>query len=162
MKKVLVILFIIVAVPVAYWLASPLWRTEEAHETFQDIFTEMREEMEADGAPSAPMVAETFGTGEFQGLLGHNAEGDAALLKVGDTYFVRFGDTFSVTNGPDLFVHFGKDGVYAKEARLGALKGNVGGQNYEVPADINPEEYNEVWIWCRAFSVPFAKAPLSR
>ena len=170
MKKILVILFIVIAFPIAYWLASPLWRTEKVHETFQDIFVEMQKEMEvvtafdagdaAGAAPNEPMTADTLGTGAFHGLLGHSAEGDAVLLKVGGKYFVRFGDTFSVTNGPDLFVHFGKDGAYAKEARLAALKGNVGGQNYEVPADINPEEYDEVWIWCRAFSVPFAKAIL--
>ena len=40
------------------------------------------------------------------------------------------------------------------------LKGNIGGQNYEVPAGIDPLLYNEIWVWCRAFSVPFAKAVL--
>lgn len=163
MRKFFIILFVVISIPIAYWLASPLWRTEEVHETFQDIFVEMQKEAKregAEGAPNEPMTAETLGTGAFHGLAGHNAEGDAVLLKVGEKYFVRFGDTFSVTNGPDLFVHFGKDGAYAKEARLGALKGNVGGQNYEVPEGINPEDFNEVWVWCRAFSVPFGRAML--
>ncbi|OGM98615.1 MAG: hypothetical protein A2915_02160 [Candidatus Yanofskybacteria bacterium RIFCSPLOWO2_01_FULL_41_34] len=71
-----------------------------------------------------------------------------------------FEDNFKVTNGPDLFVYFGKDGKYSSEARIGALKGNIGGQNYEVSESINPEEYNEVWVWCRAFSVPFSSAVL--
>ncbi|MDP2651294.1 MAG: DM13 domain-containing protein, partial [bacterium] len=41
------------------------------------------------------------------------------------------------------------------------LKGNIGSQNYELPPEINLEDYNEVWIWCRAFSVGFAKAVLT-
>ena len=90
----------------------------------------------------------------------HNAEGVAKLIRIGDRYYVRFKDNFRVTNGPDLFVYFGKNGKYVAEAQLGALKGNVGGQNYEVPKEINPEEFNEVWVWCRAFSTPFAKAEL--
>lgn len=101
--------------------------------------------------------------GNFQGADGfHKAQGSAKLIKIGDKYYVRFEDNFKVTNGPDLFVIFGNDGQYNGEARLGALKGNMGGQNYPVPPNINPTQYNEVWVWCRAFNVPFGKASLSR
>lgn len=95
-------------------------------------------------------------------LAGHSAEGTATLVKVGTQYYVRFEDDFKMTNGPDLFVHFGKSDAYAVEARLGALKGNVGGQNYEVPEGIDPLLYDEVWVWCRAFAVPFGKAVLEK
>ena len=70
-------------------------------------------------------------------------------------------DNFNVANGPDLYVGLGKDGEYKKGTEIARLKGNIGSQNYEVSADINLEDYNEVWIWCRAFSVGFAKASLS-
>lgn len=90
----------------------------------------------------------------------HMARGEVMVLKARDKYFVRFEDDFSVTNGPDLFVYFGKDGKYSADARIGRLKGNIGSQNYEVPASFKPEDYNEVWIWCRAFSVPFGHAVL--
>jgi hypothetical protein len=45
---------------------------------------------------------------------------------------------------------------------LGGLKGNRGDQQYTVPADVDLPRYRTVVIWCRAFSVLFARAPLAR
>ncbi len=44
---------------------------------------------------------------------------------------------------------------------LGSIKGNVGNQNYEVPADTDLGKYRAVTIWCRRFGVNFATAPLT-
>ncbi|MDZ4232060.1 MAG: DM13 domain-containing protein, partial [Candidatus Pacearchaeota archaeon] len=111
-------------------------------------------------AEEADLESATTAQGRFVGLASHSGEGTASLVQSGGTTYIRFGDDFRVTNGPDLFVYLGKDGEYAPEARLGALKGNAGAQNYEVPAELDVNEYNEVWVWCRAFFVPFAKAEL--
>ncbi len=148
MKKYILITVGLLILGVAYWLISPLFISEKVSEKLEDI------------APVAPEASETTARGQFQGLANHNAKGTANLLKIEDKYYVRFEDDFEITNGPDLFVHFGKDGQYDDDARLAALKGNVGGQNYEVPANLDPTEYNEIWVWCRAFSVPFGKAVL--
>jgi hypothetical protein len=43
---------------------------------------------------------------------------------------------------------------------LGPLKGNIGDQNYELPASVDLERYRAVTIWCKRFSVNFATAPL--
>lgn len=99
--------------------------------------------------------------GTFEGLAGHSGSGTASLVMIDGAFFVRLEDDFRVTNGPDLFVGFGKNGEYDKNAQIAPLKGNEGGQNYAVPAEINAAQYNEIWIWCRAFSVPFAKASLN-
>ncbi len=45
---------------------------------------------------------------------------------------------------------------------LGALKGNIGDQNYELPANVNLDKYQSVTIWCRRFGVNFGTAPLMR
>jgi len=74
--------------------------------------------------------------------------------------YIRFEDDFTVTNGPDLFVYLGNNGQYDADTNLGRLKGNVGSQNYEVPAEIDVSQYSEVWVWCRAFFVPFGHAVL--
>jgi hypothetical protein len=99
-------------------------------------------------------------TGTFEGLAGHNGTGTARLLQINGKNFVRFEEDFLVTNGPDLFVGFGKDGEYSEASQFAPLKGNEGSQNYELPSTLNVDEYNEIWVWCRAFSVPFAKAVL--
>jgi hypothetical protein len=41
------------------------------------------------------------------------------------------------------------------------LKGNIGDQNYELPANADLAKYRAVTIWCKRFSVNFGTAPLS-
>lgn len=172
-KVVFALIAIFVIGGVAYWLISPLFIEREVNESIEEIMareqqkaaTETRQGLQAGApTPSAPRDAalepQVIASGIFAGLAGHNAEGAVKLLRSGDTYYIRFEDDFRLTNGPDLFVHFGKNDKYAPEARLGALKGNIGSQNYEVPASISPSEYNEIWVWCRAFAVPFGRAVL--
>ena len=144
MKKFIWAIILVGAAAVAYWLLSPLFYDREVSEVFQMT-------------PESSVIR----SGVFTGLANHQASGTAKLIKSGDKYIVRLDDDFRVTNGPDLFVHFGKKGEYSAEARLGALKGNVGGQNYEVPPEIDPSQYDEIWIWCRSFFVPFGVAVLN-
>jgi hypothetical protein len=69
---------------------------------------------------------------------------------------------FEVANGPDLRVYLvpgdGKD--TGQHVDIGGLKGNKGNQQYELPASIDIGEHRTVVIWCRAFSVAFARATL--
>ena len=155
MKKIFIIIAAIAAVGVGYWLISPLFREEVVNERLEDIMPT------PPAGGQAQQQTQVISSGTFSGLAGHNAEGTAKLLKIGEEFYIRFEDDFKVTNGPDLFVHFGKDGQYLANARLGNLKGNIGGQNYKVPAELNPADFNEVWVWCRSFSVPFGKAVLN-
>ena len=43
---------------------------------------------------------------------------------------------------------------------LGALKGNIGNQNYTIPANVKLDEYKSVSIWCRRFAVNYGEASL--
>jgi hypothetical protein len=172
-KKITILVGTILFLGVVYWLISPLFRNEKVNESLEDIYSaetsqdtivnkdKKREDIASKDSQNSNNTSneKTFSkTGNFEGEAGHNASGEVSLIKTEDKYFVRFEDGFEVTNGPDLFVYFGNNGEYSSEANLGELKGNIGGQNYEVSEDIDPENYNEVWIWCRAFSVPFAMA----
>jgi len=139
---------------IAYWLISPLFINKIVSEKVEDI---QEPYVPAQNSLTPQIIAQ----GNFMDADSfHKIEGTAQLLKLDNKYFIRFEENFKATNGPDLFVHFGKNSAYAKEAKISALKGNIGSQNYEVPADINPLDYTEVWIWCRAFSVPFGHAIL--
>lgn len=155
--KICVVLGILTSLAIAYWLGSPLFINKKVSEKITDIQSSAPETVSA--APSMTVVAQ----GNFIGADNfHKAEGTAKLIKANNKYFIRLEDDFKTTNGPDLFVYFGKNGAYAKEARVSALKGNIGSQNYEVPENINPVDYTEVWIWCRAFFVPFGHASLQQ
>lgn len=147
-KHIIFIILGIAILAVVYWLVSPLWRTTYVNEALPVAST------------TEPVVT-TVKTGTFTGFDRlHNGSGTASLIQVDGKYFIRFESDFSVTNGPDLFVGFGNDGAYVKGSEISTLKGTAGSQNYELPADFDPEQYNEIWVWCRAFSVPFAKAGL--
>lgn len=99
--------------------------------------------------------------GAFEGLAGHRAQGTARIIEADGKRYVRFESDFRVTNGPDLFVYLGREGRYDPNVRLAALKGNEGSQNYEISQGHDLAAYDEVWVWCRAFSVPFGKAVLT-
>jgi hypothetical protein len=44
---------------------------------------------------------------------------------------------------------------------VGALKGNIGDQNYELSSELDLNKYRAVTIWCKRFGVNFATAPLT-
>jgi hypothetical protein len=116
------------------------------------------------GAPRAArprnvLVAE----GSFRSLA-HPGEGRARVIDVdGRGRFVTLTD-FEVDNGPDLRVYLVRGRVDDESdvddyEDLGALKGNKGNQQYEIPDGARVSGASVV-IWCRAFSVAFASAAL--
>lgn len=112
-------------------------------------------------APSEPSVV---AEGDFFGI-DHSAEGTATVYEQDGKYVLRFEDDTDIQNGPDLFVWLveGDDyenGTPSAYIDLGKIKGNVGGQNYELPPEYDPELHQFVLIWCLRFATPFAGAPL--
>ena len=171
-KKILFAIIGIIVLAVVWWLASPLFITKKVNEALPDG----RPKPAASPLPASkpdPTIGPpqslssvelgVLSEGTFTGFDAlHQASGTARIIESGDKKYVRFEEDFTVTNGPDLFVHLGSNGAYDAEANLGRLKGNEGSQNYEIPAGIDVSQYSEVWIWCRAFSVPFGKAVLTQ
>lgn len=99
----------------------------------------------------------------------HETSGDATVHALSGGRRVLRLTNFKTSNGPDVQVllvaaNDVKDDATVKKAgfvRLAALKGNVGDQNYDVPADVDLSKYRAVTIWCRRFGVNFGTAPLS-
>lgn len=99
----------------------------------------------------------------------HKGSGSVGLYRLaGGEHVIRFED-LNVTNGPDLHVYFVKhpgpessdDVTSDNYLDLGALKGNIGNQNYTVPAGTDVSAFGSVVVWCKAFGVLFATAPLT-
>ena len=97
----------------------------------------------------------------------HPTEGSALVLGDGSGQrFLRFED-FRTDNGPDLNVYLSAapPDAAARDfdddfVDLGDLKGNVGSQNYEIPAGLDLDHYSTVAIWCVRFGVVFGTAEL--
>lgn len=90
----------------------------------------------------------------------HNTEGVAKIIQLADETDILRLENFKATNGPDLYVYLSTDKTNADIVNLGRLKGNIGNQNYLIPADTDITKYNTALIWCRAFSVIFGSAQL--
>jgi hypothetical protein len=99
----------------------------------------------------------------------HKSDGLATIYRFADGKRILRFTSFETSNGPDVRVYLiaaddAKDNVTVTQAgfvELGPLKGNVGDQNYDLPADLDLGMYRAVTIWCKRFSVNFATAPLS-
>jgi hypothetical protein len=143
----------------AWYLISPLFINVAVNES----------------APSSSTTATSSDTtssnadlksGKFYNVA-HDGEGTATLTKQSDgSYLLRL-ENFKVLNGPDLYVYTSSiakpgesDVKESNSLSLGRLKGNVGSQNYVVPAGTPPEQLRSVVIWCKAFGVNFASASL--
>ena len=157
--KIMIGLIVVLALAIIGVLAAPLFYDVEVNEAEPSPIVPALTQQQVTASPSTPTPPAR--TGSFVGADSfHEASGTAAVLTAAEGMYIRFTEDFNVTNGPDLFVYLGKDGQYDPNANLGALKGNVGAQNYLVPETIDLNQYNEVWVWCRAFSQPFGHAVL--
>lgn len=97
----------------------------------------------------------------------HGATGTATIYTLADgSHVLRFED-FRATNGPDLHVYLARhpeprnhDDLGTDYFDLGQLKGNVGSQNYNIPADAELSLFQSVVIYCVPFQVVFSTATL--
>lgn len=119
----------------------------------------------ADDAPSgqAPSGDRLLGGGTFEGVEGHSASGEAKLIQLADGKQVVTFDEFEVDQGPDLRAYLveGPDVSDGNFVDLGKLKAEKGRFQYELEQKVDPKRYTHVMVWCRAFSVGFARAPLA-
>ncbi|MBD8504988.1 DM13 domain-containing protein [Hoyosella sp. G463] len=101
----------------------------------------------------------------------HATSGSVVIYESPDGSRVLRIEDLRTSNGPDLkvwltdapviegFAGWGvfDDGQYVD---LGALKGNIGSQNYEIPPDADLTELTSVSVWCARFRVSFGAAEL--
>lgn len=97
----------------------------------------------------------------------HETTGTARILRLPDGQQIVRLEGFETSNGPALFVYLsqntadGEDGLFDDDyLDLGALKGNIGDQNYVIPAEIDPLGFTSVVIWCDRFNVSFGAADI--
>ena len=138
----------------AFWyLASPLW-----------IDRVVAEELPAE------LQMKAVAKGQFRDAdTVHRGKGTATVFESASGAKVLRFTSFEATNGPDLEVWLVKAGGIAASAdvkasawlSLGPLKGNIGDQNYVIPADVNVTDYKSVVVWCKQFGVLFSPADLT-
>ncbi len=143
--------YVLTAVVVGGYLARSTLVDDEVNERVVRVTPDARNSLLSHGRfhPVAHSVAGTA-------TAIRRANGDRVLTLTG----------FEVDNGPDLRVYLVAGPAHDESEvddfeDLGGLKGNKGNQQYEIPRGLDLARYPTVVIWCRAFSVNFARAPLT-
>ena len=101
----------------------------------------------------------------------HETTGTVRIVQNPDGTRVLAIENLSTTNGPDVRVWLsaadtveGLDGWFlagsADYLELGPIKGNLGNQLYDIPADADLSLYPSVSLWCVQFGVSFGGAQL--
>jgi len=177
--------FVIVVIPIGWWLLSPLWTTVEVNESFPTVAVPVSTEESAPIAveptlstevQAEPTEAVTESNSDMSMLaqgsfydVAHVGSGLAGLYQLANGSRILRLENFQVENGPDLYVYLvplesvpnTAGSEIAGSVSLGKLKGNIGDQNYDIPADLDLSQFKSVVIWCQAFAVPFSAAPLN-
>jgi electron transfer DM13 len=93
----------------------------------------------------------------------HETSGAVRVVRLADGRRFLTLTNFVTSAGPDLRIRLvpgdSFDGGASGAVDLGALKGNRGDQQYDLPRHLAVAGRTVV-IWCRAFSAPFGSAPL--
>lgn len=143
-----------------------LWTSTVDRVVAEDVLTAPEQPPASGPATSArrtPAAPVLVGRGDFRSGE-HQTTGTAALLRRPDGAAVVTLTDLATSPGPDLRVYLvpgsGADVSHALD--LGALRGNRGTQQYDVPAGTVPSRYGSVVVWCRTFSVAFGTASLAQ
>ena len=174
---------LVVGLPFAWYLASPLWIRIELVEPGPAVILDAADstppaeaspptrpspapiasEAVAEPSPTA-FAARRISSGRFRGTDEfHFGRGTASIIETAPGAFTLRLDDFSVRNGPDLFVYLSPAADdYAKGSlELGRLKATDGAFGYELPSGVDPADFASAIIWCKQFSHLFAVAPLA-
>ena len=95
----------------------------------------------------------------------HRGEGTATIYEIPDSGWLLRLENFRTNSGEELHVILSVNNPASSTeplefgyVDLGLLKGNVGSQNYEIPADVDLSRFSSVVIWSRLSSVNFTVA----
>jgi hypothetical protein len=152
-KLAVVVVVLVIAVAGAWYAFRPerLFMNQRVNEQF----------------PTASAADNKVASGQFHSGA-HETRGTATVFQLADGKKVLRLTEFATSNGPDVHVYLvaandAKDNDTVTKAGfvdIGTLKGNIGDQNYELPANADLTKYRAVAIWCKRFSVNFGAAPL--
>ena len=178
MKKALIIVAVLAALGAAWYAFRP--ERLFVNQTVDESLPGSAMASSAPAATTAPAMASNdyaaanvsepreLASGRFHSG-SHETAGSATIHGFADGRRILRLSGFHTSNGPDVQVLLvAADDVTdnatvtkAGYVHVGALKGNVGDQNYELPAGVDLSKHHAVTIWCRRFGVNFGTAPLT-
>ncbi|MEO9971666.1 MAG: DM13 domain-containing protein [Hyphomonadaceae bacterium] len=116
----------------------------------------------APAATASTASAPTVASANFSGRSDHVVLGNASIVGTAGNYELVFAADFDLDGAPDPVVGFGNNGTYDEATKIGALSQQKGAQRYSLPADFDPANAGEVYVWCEQFSVPLGVASFAK
>ncbi len=169
-------LAVLAALLLAWYLISPLFIDVQVNEDFPRSAQATEAMLEAmaveailvnEGMPENAGAGMTIiSEGEFYDIA-HEGTGTATIYQLADGVRILRFENFEVSNGPQLHVYLATQDPVPQRVvgelggrDLGALKGNIGDQNYTIPGDLVLSLYPSVVIYCVPFQIAFNAAAL--
>ncbi len=97
-------------------------------------------------------------TARLAGAGGHQAAGTVVVMKDSNGSGRLALTDINVDRVPDGRVYLAKNGDYTKGVEVGKLTQFSGTVTFPIPANVRPEEYDSVVIWCKKFNVEIGHA----
>jgi hypothetical protein len=178
-RRVVVSAALVTAVAVAIglylfqpWKAFTDTRVDEALPTGAvPAVVEPRGDQEETAAAQPPAKKDTAPVNLAQGTFvthDHDTSGTARTVRLADGSRLLRIEDLETSDGPDVRVYLStrsadevESGLGEGAVQLGMLKGNLGNQNYTVPAGTDLSEFRSAVLWCKRFSVSFGAADLT-
>jgi Electron transfer DM13 len=160
------VLVVLGAVTLIWFQPQKLFYDSTVDEAIPSVSATAEPTTSDETASPAPAVPVELARGTFISRE-HETTGTARILRLADGQRILRLEGFETSNGPALFVYLsqnpadGEDGLFDDDyLDLGPLKGNIGDQNYVIPAEVDPLGYTSVVVWCDRFSVSFGAADI--
>jgi len=102
--------------------------------------------------------------GQFVAVGSNSTEGTFKVVEEDGKTYIEFSEDFEVSEGPDLEIILHKDQVVESSIEeedyisLAPIESFAGKQRYEVPEDVDLDDYASVAVWCEDFNVTFGYA----
>ena len=128
-------------------------------------------ESQLDITGTSVLVAENFSNTKDSSSFvavgrGKKAKGNFKIVEAEGKQFIEFSNDFKVSQGPDLEIILHKNKVVASSISekdyisLAPIQSFSGNQRYEIPENVNLDDYASVAVWCEDFNVTFGYAQL--
>jgi hypothetical protein len=98
----------------------------------------------------------------LMGSEGHHAAGKVSVSKGMNNAHVLTLSDIKVDKVPDGYVYLAKDGDWMRGVQVGMLKQFTGTVSFDLPTDVNPEDYDTVVIWCKKYDVEIGRATFGK
>jgi hypothetical protein len=98
----------------------------------------------------------------LSGTDGHQASGKVSFGMVMNNMHVLTLSDIKVDKVPDGYVYLTKNADRMHGVQLGRLKQFSGTVSFDLPAGVNPDDYDSVVIWCKKFKVEIGRAYFSQ